>query len=82
MYIILTQSIYEIANGIGGFTQPFNIFTIRPRKHITINSQINEILTVPQTVLVEENKGASDPVQFLAQGDPSQPDRESIVCEQ
>lgn len=74
--------IYEIAFGIGGISKPFNIFTIRPRKHIEAESKISEVLSVPQTLIIEEHEAGFDPVLHLFQEDASQPHTELIVCQQ
>ena len=75
--IILIQMIYEIAFGIGGISKPFSVYTIRPRKHIRIDSQVSEVLSVPQTLIIEEDESAVDPILILDDG--SQTHTEMIV---
>lgn len=74
--------IYEIAFGIGGITKPFNVFTIRPRMNIKINAQVNEVLNVPQTLVIEEDEAAPDPVELLSQEGALQPQMELNVRQQ
>ena len=73
--------IYEIAFGIRGISKPFSIFTIRLQKYIDVDSQISEVLSVPQTLIIEEHEAEFDPVFHLSHEDASQPHTGLIVCQ-
>ena len=57
--------LHEIIFGIGGITTPFSIYTMKPRRHITNDSKIRDIVPISQTLVTEEDITAIDPAIFL-----------------
>ena len=48
---------------------------------MNVNSLISEVLSAPQTLIIEEDSSAPEPVVFLSHEDASQPDIEMTVCD-
>ena len=76
MYI---QVLHEIVFGIGGITSPFSIYTMRPRRHISNDSKISDIVPISQTLVAEEDITGIDPVIFLSNDDEPLPVIQQIV---
>ena len=64
---IFAQAIYEVAFASSSLTQPFNIYSIAPRRLISPNLPLSQLQLHGSVLVVEETDEAQDPLVTLAE---------------